>query len=217
MITTTTTRIMLTAANRIFTQALKYVLQNKVVKQPGVLFECKKIWVKKSDRHIHKTSDLVTCWSDLHYHRCLFRPRWLPGGHRSSWRPAWGPPASSDWQPPSFQCPFPANTGQCEQAQASQRCLNNKTKIKSPICTSSCFLRLASVSFLASSPISSLMSRICLWSRLFCSFSRFSLLLRWSRSSVSFSRFSLMRATKLCMAMGLKVLPCHQGRSVSQY
>lgn len=64
--------------------------------------------------------------------------------------------------------------------------------------TSSCFLRLASASFLASSLVSSLMSRICLCRRLFCSFSRFSLLLRWSRSSVSFSRFSLRRATRLC-------------------
>lgn len=64
--------------------------------------------------------------------------------------------------------------------------------------TSSCFLRLASASFLASSAISSLMSRICLWRRLFCSFSRISLLLRWSRSSVSFSKFSLSRAKWLC-------------------
>lgn len=68
--------------------------------------------------------------------------------------------------------------------------------------TSSCFLRLASASFLASSPISSLMSRICLWRRLFCSFSRFSLVLRWSRSSVSFSRFSFRRATRVCGATG---------------
>lgn len=65
------------------------------------------------------------------------------------------------------------------------------------ILTSSCFLRLASASFLASSPISSLTSRSCLCRRLFCSFSRFSLLLRWSLSSVSFSRFSLRRATRL--------------------
>lgn len=59
-------------------------------------------------------------------------------------------------------------------------------------------MRLASASFLASSAISSLMSRICLWRRLFCSFSRISLLLRWSRSSVSFSKFSLSRAKWLC-------------------
>lgn len=63
--------------------------------------------------------------------------------------------------------------------------------------TSSCFLRLASASFLASSAISSLMSRICLRRRLFCSFSRFSLALRWSRSSVNFSRFSFSLATRL--------------------
>ncbi len=64
--------------------------------------------------------------------------------------------------------------------------------------TSSCFLRLASASFLASSAISSLTSRICLRRRLFCSFSRFSLALRWSRSSVNFSRFSFSLATRLC-------------------
>lgn len=63
--------------------------------------------------------------------------------------------------------------------------------------TSSCFLRLASASFLASSPISSLVSRSCRCSLLFCSFSRFSAAVRWSRSSVSFSMFSLSRLARL--------------------
>lgn len=71
-----------------------------------------------------------------------------------------------------------------------------------PALTSSCFLRLASASFLASSPISSFTSRICRCSRLFCSFSRVSLVLRWSRSSVSFSRFSFSRATRFWRGRG---------------
>ncbi len=62
--------------------------------------------------------------------------------------------------------------------------------------TSSCFLRLASASFLDSSVISSFMSRICRCIRLFWSFSRFSLPIRWSRSSVIFSRFSFSRVTR---------------------
>lgn len=62
--------------------------------------------------------------------------------------------------------------------------------------TSSCFLRLASPSFLDSSPISSFMSLICRCMRLFCSFSRFSAATRWFLSSVIFSRFSLRRPTR---------------------
>lgn len=68
---------------------------------------------------------------------------------------------------------------------------------KSGHLTSSCFFLLASVSFLASSPISSLKSRSWRCRRLFCSFSRFSLVLRWSRSSVSFSTFSFSLDTRL--------------------
>lgn len=97
--------------------------------QDLILFECKnmseKLWSPPSWLGF-------TCWSDLHYHRSPFRPRWPPGGHRSSWRPAWGPPAGSDWPPPSFQCPFPTNTGPGWASSSISTLLNNKTKISVP-------------------------------------------------------------------------------------